>query len=138
MTFFWQTTAVFHPQASGGINRPTTKKPPPPRPAVSGPTYATVLRQFVACGRCSTFITGYRLLHGATALEQAIAQQQEGWLSLAWDKPTRLLLTQAYDVRVEPDSILFEMCCDECQRRFSYREEVEGVPVTFFGVDLKV
>jgi hypothetical protein len=106
--------------------------------AGGGGGYTAVLRQFVACGCCSTFITGYRLLHGVEALEQAISAQQEGEMHLSWDKATRQLITQAYDVRLEPDLMLFEMSCPECQRRFSYREGLDGNPAPTFSVDLKL
>ena len=122
--------------SSGSMGYGKRKKSPPRREGGVG--YTAVVRQFVACGCCSTFITGYRLLHGVAALEQAISAQQEGEMQLVWDKATRQLITQAYDVRLEPDVILFEMSCRECQRRFSYREGIDGNPSPTFAVDLKL
>lgn len=101
-------------------------------------TYATVLRQFVACGRCSSWLAGYRLLYGATAVEEAITHQQDGWLILQWDKQTRDLLHRIYDVQVEADTIYFDLSCEECQRRFRYQEQGDGVPAETFLVDLKL
>ncbi|MCA9980377.1 MAG: hypothetical protein KDD89_06080 [Anaerolineales bacterium] len=144
MTNFVEQSLYHDPSASGASasggpsNRKKRAKRRRRHTSPDTPTYANVLKQFVACGQCSTLIVGYRLLHGVAALEQAIANQQDGWMTLVWDKQTRLLLTQSYDVLVEGDSVYFDFCCPECQRRFSYRENPDGTPAETFLVDLKL
>ena len=149
MTLPFEQDAQYAPQASGGrkpqqrasAKRKKRDKKQRVRTHTSPQvplTYNNVLKQFIACSHCSTWLAGYRLLHGATALEQAITNQQDGWLTLAWDKQTRELLHKIYDVRIEGDSIYLDMSCGECQRRFTYREQADGSAGETFQIDLKL
>ncbi len=149
MTHSFEQDAQYAPQTSGGQKSPqrssANKKKRHKKQRVrthTSPqvplTYTNVLKQFIACSRCSTLLAGYRLLHGAAPLEQAIANQQDGWLTLQWDKQTRELLHKIYDVRIEGDSIYLDMSCEECQRRFSYKEKADGSLGETFQVDLKL
>lgn len=100
-------------------------------------SYRQVLKRFVACGRCGYFLAGYRALHGVESLEAAAEQQENGSLRLVWDAPTRELIFRSYGVRPEPKPMLFEVLCEECQRRLSYRETREGEPAGYFYIDIK-
>lgn len=82
------------------------------------------MEEFVACGRCSFFLAGYRVLHGTEALEQAAQKSDDQWLTLIWDLETRRLVQSSYGSRLDIDFYYFDGRCPECQRRYVIGEEV--------------
>lgn len=85
-------------------------------------TLEKVLAAFVACGRCSFFLAGYRALHGLDNLQQAIDQSNGKWLELTWDYQTRHLLQSSYGGKLDVDLYYYGGCCKECQRRYEFME----------------
>ena len=94
------------------------------------PELERVLRNFVACDRCSFFLAGYRVLHGLSDLEAAAGNQSDQWLRLSWDSETRHLLQKSYGGRLDVDLYYYDSHCPACQRRFVYeaRDEETGEP----------
>ena len=78
----------------------------------------TVMADFVACGRCSFFLTGYRALHGVENLENAVDASVDAWLVLAWDHETRRLVQSSYGSRLDVGFYYYDGRCPECQRRY--------------------
>ena len=76
------------------------------------------MADFVACGRCSFFISGYRVIHGVDELKQAAEGSDEQWLALDWDLETRRLVQSSYGARLDIDFYYFDGRCPECQRRY--------------------
>lgn len=76
------------------------------------------MADFVACGRCSFFLAGYRVIHGKDQLEQAIEASDDEWLTLRWDHNTRQLVQSSYGSRLDIEFYYFDGRCPECQRRF--------------------
>jgi hypothetical protein len=95
----------------------------------------TVMEEFVACGRCSFFLAGYRVLHGTEALEQAAQDSDDQWLTLKWDSETRRLVQSSYGSRLDIDFYYFDGRCPECQRRYVIGEEVLEPDVDQEGAD---
>jgi hypothetical protein len=85
------------------------------------PTLRQVTDRFAACGRCSYFLAGYRVIHGVEALETVVAQSQSGWLSLEWDAQMLELTHKSYGVRLDIMHSHYESCCIECRRPFVYQ-----------------
>lgn len=96
-----------------------------------------VLDNFVACGRCSFFLAGYRVLHGVQALEQAAENKSDSWLPLMWDHETRHLVHKSYGNRIDVELYYLDGRCPECQRRFTYEEEPEEEQQTQLQLELK-
>jgi hypothetical protein len=80
-----------------------------------------VTKLFAACGRCSYFWAGYRVLFGVEAQETAVAQGQSGWLDLEGNSQMSELLHKSYGVRLDVAHFHYEGCCKECRRRFVYQ-----------------
>lgn len=78
----------------------------------------TVIADFIACGRCSFFLTGYRVLHGKDKLKEAAEASENQWLALSWDHETRQLVQSSYGSRLDVDFYYYDGRCPECQRRF--------------------
>jgi hypothetical protein len=119
----------------------TRVTPPPPPEKLDLSHYQHLLKRFVVCGRCGSFLAGYRVLHGVKALEMAARASQnspEGWLTLTWDGRTRHLIGQSFGVYPETDLYYFDICCPECQRRILYAEQSPNEPNNTFQVDLKL
>lgn len=76
------------------------------------------MADFVACGRCSFFLAGYRVLHGADQLAEAAEASDDEWLALKWDHATRRLVQESYGSRLDIEFYYFDSRCPECQRRF--------------------
>lgn len=76
-----------------------------------------VVEDFIACGRCSFFLAGYRVLHGLDALREA-AEASDEWLTLRWDSETKRLVMKSYGSRLDIEFYYFDGRCPECQRRF--------------------
>lgn len=78
----------------------------------------SVIADFVACGRCSFFLTGYRVLHGKDQLQHAVETSADRWLALKWNHETRQLVQRSYGSRLDIDFYYYDGRCPECQRRF--------------------
>ena len=89
--------------------------------SLSQETEAVVAR-FAACGRCSFFLAGYRVIHGDEMLEETVRRVKSGWLTLAWNHAMRELVTKSYGVRLNVDYAHYEGRCTECGRHFIYQD----------------
>ena len=76
------------------------------------------MADFIACGRCSFFLAGYRVIHGADELKQAAEASDDEWLTLSWDHETRRLVQSSYGSRLDIEFYYYDGRCPECQRRF--------------------
>lgn len=95
------------------------------------------MNEFVVCGRCSFFLSGFRVIHGADALAAVAEEEHEGWLVLPWNLATCRLLEKSYGFEIDDSCSHFEGCCPECRRCFVFSKEVaEGDP-HLFQVELK-
>ena len=95
------------------------------------PELERVLRNFVACDRCSFFLAGYRVIHGMDDLERAAREQSEQWLTLSWNGETRRLLQKSYGGRLDVDLYYYDSQCPVCRRRFTYKAAEEGEAISF-------
>ena len=89
-------------------------------------TQNEVTASFVACGRCSFFLTGYRLLH--SDFEASVKESSDGWLSLSWNRATGDLVLKSYGGQIDLDLYYFEGICPDCKRRYVYAS-TSTVPV---------
>lgn len=87
----------------------------------SQPTLRQVTTRFAACGRCSYFWAGYKVIQGEAALATAVAQSQSGWLNLEWNSQMPELVYKSYGVRFDITHFHYEGCCKECRRPFIYQ-----------------
>lgn len=85
------------------------------------PTLPQVTDRFAACGRCSYFWAGYRVLFGEEGLTTAVAQSESGWLDLEWNGQMPELVHKSYGVRLDITHFHYEGCCQECHRTFVYQ-----------------
>lgn len=90
-------------------------------PRKNQPTLQQVTDRFAACGRCSYFWAGYRVLFGLEELETAVAHSKSGWLELMWDEQMPELVVKSYGARIDMGSYHYESCCQECRRHFIYQ-----------------
>ena len=101
------------------------------------PALRQIVSWFAACGRCSFFLAGYRLIGDEDALETAVANRGKKWLTVPWSHALADLVHKSYGSRTDIDSYYLEGQCLECQRRFTYRgAEAEEKPGTF-RIELK-
>ncbi len=92
-----------------------------PRGNKGSPTLKHVSDRFAACGRCSFFWSGYRVILGEAGQETAVAESQSGWLNLEWNSQIHDLLFKSYGIRLDVNFYHYEGCCKECRRRFTYQ-----------------
>lgn len=85
------------------------------------PTLQQVTDRFAACGRCSYFWAGYRVIFGEEALATAVAESESGWLYLEWNLQMPELVHKSYGVRLDITHFHYEGCCKECRRAFAYQ-----------------
>ncbi len=83
--------------------------------------YDQVVAHFAACGRCSYFLAGYRVIHGVENLETAVDKSKAGWLSLSWNHAMLDLLSKSFAVEIYADFLHYDGCCPECGRHFVYQ-----------------
>ncbi len=83
-------------------------------------TLPQVTERFAACGRCSYFWAGYRVIFGQEALATAVAQSESGWLELEWNMQMPELVHKSYGVRLDISHLHYEGSCQECRRTFAY------------------
>lgn len=96
------------------------KERPSRRGGKTQPTLRQVTDRFAACGRCSYFWAGYRVLFGEEGLETAVNQSESGWLDLNWNLQMPDLVHKTYGVRLDVAHFHYEGCCDECRRHFVF------------------
>ncbi|MDX1613817.1 MAG: hypothetical protein R3300_05865 [Candidatus Promineifilaceae bacterium] len=101
---------------------------PSPEKGASGLTPEAVTAAFVPCGRCSFFLSGYRLIHDD--FKQAVAESQDRRLRLSGGRDTRLLLHKTFGIRLDVASYRYERLCPECQRRYVYESGADDSPDT--------
>ena len=82
--------------------------------------YDKMVAHFAACGRCSYFLAGYRVLHGVENLETAVSQSPADKLDLSWNFDMRDLLTKSYGITFDIDHLHIEAVCPECGRQYNY------------------
>jgi hypothetical protein len=75
--------------------------------------------RFTSCGRCSLFLTTYRLSHEEEFLA-AVEEIDADWLVLPWHPDMRELVNKSYGSPVDIESYYFEGTCPECRRPFSF------------------
>ena len=80
-----------------------------------------LVSDFSACGRCSYFLTGYRVVHGKDGVETAVSTQKGKWLKLEWNHAMRDLISKSYGVLLNVDFYHYDSCCSECSRRFTLK-----------------
>lgn len=80
-----------------------------------------MVSHFAACGRCSYFLAGYRVIHGVENLETAVFDSKAGWLTLSWNHEMRKLLTKSYGIELYADTYHFDGCCSECGRHYTFQ-----------------
>lgn len=83
--------------------------------------YNLMVSHFAACGRCSYFLAGYRVIHGVENLETAVFNSKAGWLILSWNHDMRKLLTKSYGIELYADTYHFDGCCLECGRHYTFQ-----------------
>jgi len=96
-----------------------------------------VIGDFVACGRCSFFLSGYRVIHGLDNLQTAVENQSGKWLHLDWNQETRRLVQKSYGGRLDVELYHYDSRCPECRRRFIYRAATEEGEQEAFQIELK-
>ena len=86
---------------------------------------AEVIECFSACGRCSYFWAGYRVIAGEKVIDTAVKENDPIWLNLPWSHPVRELIHKSYGIRFDVDYFHHEGSCKECQRQFIYAEDLD-------------
>lgn len=83
---------------------------------------------FAACGRCSYFWAGSRVIAGEAAIETAVSRAADGWLRLNWNQAMSNLVHKSYGVRIDTAFYHYESYCEECRRAYVcyLPEEPEG------------
>jgi hypothetical protein len=89
-----------------------------------------VLLRFTTCGRCSLFLTTYRLEHNQEFLE-ALDEIEADWLILPWNPDMREMVNKSYGSPLDVQSYFIEGTCPECYRSFSYAEPDPDEPAWF-------
>jgi hypothetical protein len=94
-----------------------------------------VVRSFVACGRCSFFLSGYRIIHDD--FSQAVENSENGWLELTWNNDTNNLIHKSYGSRISHDTYHYEAVCSECLRAFQFDASDEETGGQRFKIEIK-
>ncbi|MCA9964652.1 MAG: hypothetical protein KC423_10430 [Anaerolineales bacterium] len=79
-----------------------------------------VTEQFAACGRCSYFWAGYKLIDQAFMPETAVDPEKPGWLTLTSNHAVRDLVYKSFGNRLDLEFYHYEGCCPGCQRPFIF------------------
>ncbi len=90
----------------------------------NGTTPEKVTASFVACPRCSFFLSGYKLIQ--PDFNEAVENSSNGWLNFTWNHETRRLIQKTYGNRIDKDTIRYEGVCRDCRRVFVYGAEEKG------------
>lgn len=105
-------------------------------PRKNQPTLQQVTERFAACGRCSYFWAGYRVLFGLEELETAVAHSKSGWLELVWDDRMIDLVVKSYGVPLDNGFYHYEGCCEECRRHFIYEASDKEDEADAFRIEI--
>lgn len=100
------------------------------------PTPQQVMDRFAACGRCSYFWAGYRVVFGETAVKTAVAQSQSGWLNLEWSQQMPELVYKSYGARLDIAHYHYEGSCKECRRRYGYHTAESDEEAATFRIEI--
>ena len=90
------------------------------------PSEKDIGEAFLACSRCSYFLSGYRLIHNN--YQEVLESSTMKWLELRGGHRTRLLIQDSYGSHITLDTEYFEGICPDCQRRFVYESDDAGGP----------
>ncbi len=93
-----------------------------------------VIASFVACPRCSYFLSSYRLLH--EDFDSAVKESAAGWLLLSWDGAVNLLVQKSFGCHIYMELDSFQGICRECQRPYSYQKIDPDTDKTSFRVKI--
>jgi hypothetical protein len=93
-----------------------------------------VTSSFLACPRCSFFLSGYKLINAD--FTQAVEKSDDGWLDLSWNHDTRRLIQKTYGCMINEDTIQYEGICRECQRVFTCGQPESAEDSTPFRIEL--
>ncbi len=88
-----------------------------------GMTSDAVVASFVACPRCSFFLTGYRLIN--TDFDTAVDESVDGWLDFSWNHDTRRLILKNFGYRIDTETTHFEGICQDCRRVLIFKDAEE-------------
>ena len=105
-------------------------------PRKNQPTVQQVTERFAACGRCSYFWAGYRVLFGLEELETAVAHSKSGWLELLWDERMTELVVKSYGVPLDNGYYHYDGCCEECRRHFIYEASDNEEEADAFRIEI--
>ncbi|MCA9956628.1 MAG: hypothetical protein KC434_17990 [Anaerolineales bacterium] len=105
-------------------------------PRKNQPTVQQVTERFAACGRCSYFWAGYRVLFGLEELETAVAHSKSGWLELLWDEQMTELVVKSYGVPLDNGYYHYDGCCEECRRHFIYEASDNEEEADAFRIEI--
>lgn len=103
---------------------PVEEKALPERKKLS-PQAVKLVENFAACGRCSFFLAGYRVLQGEEGLELALSQTEDEQMPLVWTYDMRDLVVRSYGTRFDGSYLHLNGSCPECGRPFTYSHEAE-------------
>lgn len=85
---------------------------------------------FISCGRCSLFLTSSLINIDDGEFEKAVANMEDGWFSLPWDKTMMEVVEQCLGFGVDIEAYHFEGCCPECSRPYRYANpDPDNTPV---------
>ncbi|MCA9999176.1 MAG: hypothetical protein KDE56_25605 [Anaerolineales bacterium] len=87
---------------------------------VDAETVNQVNEQFAACGRCSYFWAGYKLIDQTFVAETAVDPDKPGWLILTSSHAVRDLVHKSFGNRLDLEFYHYEGCCPGCQRPFIF------------------
>ena len=88
--------------------------------------------RFTSCGRCSLFLTTYRLSHEEEFVA-AIEEIDADWLVLPWHPDMRDLVNKSYGSPVDIESYYLEGTCPECRRPFSFAKPEPDLPAWYLA-----
>ena len=110
------------------------QKPAPPKKKRKPVDISPLVRNFAACGRCSYFLAGYRVLVGTEGLETAVAEKKPNWLVLEWSHRMIDLVSRSYGIPLNFDNLSVTAICEECRRPFRLAHVGDDEPTTRFEI----
>lgn len=122
-------------QEKAGTNKVITPKKKQRRKI--GVQLEQVVGHFAACGRCSYFLSGYRVIHGVENLGTAVNESKAGWLTLSWNHPMRDLLSKSFGIQLTVDYYHYDGCCPECGRHYTYQAGEKPIEAATLRVQIR-